>query len=285
MTPPAFPARLHGLLARDRPVGIVVRRGPSKRAAVYLWDRATDTITLGQWLKGRIYERRCDISPDGRHWIYFAMNGKWEEEAKGAWTAVARAGWLKALAFYPKGDCWEGGGLFTDDDRYWVNDRHFALDPAAYEARRPRRDPKATFPREYGAECPSVYFHRLQRDGWTRLASKTRLRDFLPAALTFWRDDTTIFTKPLPGGGTLVKRAHATIEPPPGAGCYWDEHAVLAPDGTIAEHPDWEWAEVDRDRLVWTEEGRLWAAAAPFDHPILLRDFNQDTFEPIAAPY
>jgi cytochrome bd-type quinol oxidase subunit 2 len=30
---------------------------------------------VGQWLKGRIYERRSDLSPDGKHLIYFAMNG------------------------------------------------------------------------------------------------------------------------------------------------------------------------------------------------------------------
>lgn len=52
------PARLHVLLARDAPSGLVIRRGASRQVAVIGWDRDTDTFALGQWLRGRIYERR-----------------------------------------------------------------------------------------------------------------------------------------------------------------------------------------------------------------------------------
>ena len=54
-------ARLHVLLARDTPMGLVIRRGPSKSVATILWNRETDDFQVGQWLKGRIYERRCDV--------------------------------------------------------------------------------------------------------------------------------------------------------------------------------------------------------------------------------
>ena len=56
---------------------MVIRRGPSKSVATLLWDRKRNTFHMGQWLKGRIYERRCDLSPDGKYLIYFAMNGWW----------------------------------------------------------------------------------------------------------------------------------------------------------------------------------------------------------------
>ncbi|MEK6804025.1 MAG: hypothetical protein AABZ34_15370 [Nitrospirota bacterium] len=72
------------LLAREAPVGLVIRRGPSRQVCTLLWDRRTDTFTLGQWFKGRIYERRCDLSPDGTHFIYFAMDGKWGGLSKGS---------------------------------------------------------------------------------------------------------------------------------------------------------------------------------------------------------
>ena len=36
------------------------------------WNLNTDEFTLGQWLYGRIYEYRCDLSPDGRYLLYFA---------------------------------------------------------------------------------------------------------------------------------------------------------------------------------------------------------------------
>lgn len=53
-----FPARIHILLARDEPIAVVIRRGPSKQVCTLLWNRRDDTFTLDQWLKGRIYEHR-----------------------------------------------------------------------------------------------------------------------------------------------------------------------------------------------------------------------------------
>src|SRR5947209_12822707 len=97
MASTSFPARLHVLLAREAPYGVVIRRGPSRQVCTVGWDRQTDRFAVGQWLKGRIYERRCDLSPDGRFLLYFAMNGRWHSEAKGAWTAISRAPYLKAI--------------------------------------------------------------------------------------------------------------------------------------------------------------------------------------------
>jgi hypothetical protein len=71
-----FPARLHVLMASQVPKAVVIRRGPAKSVCTVGWDRRSDRFELGQWLRGRIYERRADLSPDGRHLIYFAMNGK-----------------------------------------------------------------------------------------------------------------------------------------------------------------------------------------------------------------
>jgi len=90
------PPRLHALIARDKNIGIVIRRGPAKHVATFLWDISKDKFTIGQWMKGRIYERRSDLSADGKYFLYFAMNGKWESEAEGAWTAVSKAPYLKA---------------------------------------------------------------------------------------------------------------------------------------------------------------------------------------------
>ena len=86
----SFPARLHVLLASKAKVGLVIRRGPSKSVCTILWDQDHDTFRLGQWMRGRIYERRCDLSPDGTRFIYFAMNGRWQSDTKGSWTAISR---------------------------------------------------------------------------------------------------------------------------------------------------------------------------------------------------
>lgn len=118
MTPPYFPARLPVLVPSNSSNAVVIRRGPSKRTCVLSWDRETDDVNPGQWIKGRIYERRADVSPDGNVGIYFAMNGRWASESKGGWTAVARAPFLNAVAYLPKGDSWHGGGLFTGNRTY-----------------------------------------------------------------------------------------------------------------------------------------------------------------------
>lgn len=66
------PARIHAILARNGDSAVVFRRGPSNKVATIAWDRNTDAFTVGQWLRGRIYEYRCDLSPDGKYLLYFA---------------------------------------------------------------------------------------------------------------------------------------------------------------------------------------------------------------------
>ncbi len=76
MVAPTEPAcRVYAILARDGRSAVVFRRGPSRQVLVLRWWLGDDRIEPGQWLKGRIYERRCDLSPDGDLLIYFAA--KW----------------------------------------------------------------------------------------------------------------------------------------------------------------------------------------------------------------
>ena len=273
--PDAFHARIHVLLAREAPLGVVIRRGPSKRVCTLLWDRSTDEFRIGQWLKGRIYERRSDLSPDGRHLIYFAMNGQWESETQGSWTAISSAPYLKAFALFGKGDCWHGGGLFTGTGRYWLNDAiaHWTIRDTAEV----RRDPEYNPTREFGGECPSVYYVRLLRDGWTLVRREN---------LGKWKA-LSVFEKPAPGGWTLRKIAHEEVGSPPGKGCYWDEHELDGPGGPIA-CPEWGWAEVDGQRLVWAASGKLFGGRlgeGGLAEEVELHDFNGMEFEPIRAPY
>ena len=65
-------ARIHAILPRKGNKAVVFRRGPASCVAVIGWDLATDTFKVGQWLRGRIYPFRCDLSPDGEYLLYFA---------------------------------------------------------------------------------------------------------------------------------------------------------------------------------------------------------------------
>jgi hypothetical protein len=51
---------------------VVIRLEPSKSVCTLLRDRGRGEFKLGQWLRGRIYERRCDLSPDGKHFFFSA---------------------------------------------------------------------------------------------------------------------------------------------------------------------------------------------------------------------
>jgi hypothetical protein len=275
--PKRFPARLHVLLARDDDTAVVIRRGPAKRVCTMSWDRRTDRFKLGQWLDGRIYERRCDLSPDGRHLIYFAMNGRWDTRAKGAWTAISRAPYLKALSLFAKGDCWHGGGLFLSGKDYWLNDGygHTVLEngaPLSRQARYPWHE-------HYGGECLGGYYIRLQRDGWEMKRSGKKGRG----------NRTTVFEKRINDHWLLRKHAHATIDHPVGTGVYFDTHALVH-SRTGEERPflDWEWADVDGGRVAWAAGGKMHAArvkASGLGEPVELHDFNDMAFERIRAPY
>jgi hypothetical protein len=274
---PRFSARLHVVLARDALLGVVFRRGPSKQVCTILWDRKTDKFSVGQWLKGRIYERRSDISQDGKYLIYFAQKGSWSSEAKGSWTAISKAPYLKAVAIFPKGDCWNGGGLFTNANRYWLNDGcgHTVLRDTTLV----RRDLKFKPATNNGGECLSVYYPRLLRDGWQHVEHIRHAQ---------W-NDLDYFEKTLPHGWVVRKIAHAEIGAPPGKGCYWDEHELIhSASSQCVSYADWEWAEVDRNRLVWAQAGKLFAgkiAKQGLVNEVQLFDFNDMQFEPLEAPY
>ena len=272
-TPAFCPPRLHVLLARNANYAVILRRGPSKTTCAIGWDRRKDTFTVGQWVRARIYERRSDLSPDGKHLIYFAMNGRWTSKTGGSWTAVSRAPYLKAITLLGKGDCWHGGGLFRNDRRYWLNDGHGHK--PLLQSPRVTRDADWSPKNDYGGECLHVYFNRLQRDGWA--AADTTQPDCAD-----WS-----FTKPINNGWVLWKHCgHGTRR---GQGVYHDRHALVrAESDEVLNFPEWEWADLDRGRLVWSEGGRLHAAyikSTGLKDVTLLHDFNDMTFAPIAAPY
>ena len=115
--------RLYAILARDGRSAVVFRRGPSRKVLVLRWWLKSDKIELGQWFHGRIYERRCDLSADGELLLYFAA--KWRAPIA-SWTALSRTPYLTALALWPKGDAWGGGGMIDGPKVVCLN--HASMD-------------------------------------------------------------------------------------------------------------------------------------------------------------
>jgi hypothetical protein len=110
-----MPCRLFVIPARTAPVAVILRRGPSRWSQVIAWDTHRDVFTEGAWLKGRIYEDRCDLSPDGALLLYFCHGGRSRPGYTDSWTAVSRLPWLHALALWPWGTTYGGGGRFVGD--------------------------------------------------------------------------------------------------------------------------------------------------------------------------
>jgi hypothetical protein len=160
--------RLHLLQAQGARIGVIFRRGPSKHVELVRWDMSHDDFERGQWFHGRIYERRSDLSPDGELLLYFAS--KFSRRTTGdreytyAWTAVSKPPWLTAIALWPKGDCWHGGGLFLGPRRLMLNHKPDVAEPHP-EHRPPRQLKVEPNPDAHGENEP-IYARRLTRDGW-----------------------------------------------------------------------------------------------------------------------
>lgn len=108
-------ARLFVIPARDEPVALIVRRGPSDWCHLIQWETRRDVFTHGAWIRARIYEDRCDLSPDGKLFIYFARGRPTDPSYTHAWTAISRVPWLFALTLWPQGTTYYGGGRFVEN--------------------------------------------------------------------------------------------------------------------------------------------------------------------------
>lgn len=278
------PCRVFVILAREARVAAVFRRGPSKACRLLRWALDKDAFEPGQWIRGRVYERRCDLSPDGKYLIYFAQNFARPERTGGSWTAISKLPWWTALALWKKGDCWHGGGFFVDDRTVYVRqptEDTKILDVGRSFERRFRLAPKFPYAFSVGnSECLGIYYPRLVRDGWRYVGGTSR-----DGA------DIATFEKASPKrpDAVLVKHAYAGLAPPdPGLGCYFDRHLLrLSGAGGEIDLATTEWADWDRDgTLLTSREGRLFRHMLS-DHGTDEReliDLNPMTFDPEPSP-
>jgi hypothetical protein len=193
---------------------------------------------MGQWFKGRIYEKRCDLSPDGTKLIYFAqkINRRTLNDPKYsyAWTAISRPPYLTALALWRKGDCWNGGGLFETNSRVWLN---HAEGGGAHPDKQPRE---------------LEVLHKIDQRG----EDDTVLDKRLDTESRFITDSPEIRERPSPDGRFLL-RMRMTIR---GFAAVYD-FAYQATGGEMTPIEGAEWADWDqRGRLAFVRAGKLFAA-------------------------
>ena len=240
--------RLFVLLARSAPFGVIFRRGPSSQVLLIKWDIERDSFEYGQWLKGRIYERRCDLSPKGDMLLYFAAN--WREPYQ-SWSAISRPPFLTALALWPKGDGWGGGGLFASSDSVLLNHRELetALAP---DTTLPAWLSVAPFGDRPGwGEDDPLWSARLQRDGWKVTAYPQKTKDDFGAKVWIEYEPPITWEKshPLRPNEYTLRMSILGMKEQNGP-WYLVDHSVIGKDGSLETIGRSDWAD-------WSPKGDL----------------------------
>lgn len=243
-TTPRAKCRLYVILARKASRAVIFRRGPSTHVGLFLWHLDTDRVEEGQWLRGRIYERRCDLSPSGEHLVYFAA--KWATPTA-TWTAVSRPPWLTALGLWPKGDAWGGGGHFDEELSLAVHHAPSSITIAPGDVL-PRKLKIRDSGLGRGEDRPS-WGTRMLRDGW-KCASAGRHDEYSFARPVAWHfDPPEEWTRVCPkvASRLLSMRLHGVAEK--GGDWYLIDHLVRDGERTL-ELGRTEWAD-------WAPNGDL----------------------------
>ena len=107
------PPRIYCIPATEAPVVAVFRRGPTNWAHVGRWDLSTPRYEPGAWLDGRIFPRRCDLSPNGQFLCYVAHKPTASWELGDAYISVSKLPWLTALHAFGTCGTWTRGYCFT----------------------------------------------------------------------------------------------------------------------------------------------------------------------------
>jgi hypothetical protein len=282
--------RLYVIQAREADSAVVFRRGPSKRVMLIGWNTSDDTLVDGQWLKGRIYERRCDLSPNGDLLLYFAASYR---KPYFSWSAVSRPPFLTALAMWPKGDGWGGGGLFETSRRILLNHRDKEMDladgfkvPKRFEVR-----PFGVYA-GWGEDNP-VWFERLEREGWIRSSEGASKWNAPDAEVWIQFDPAPSWDKQHPRwAGRYVLRMSLLGVKEKNGPWYLIDHTVIDKVGNPVlplGKTDWaDWAH--SGDLLFAKGGKLWRLRMSVDEPpsidqaALVADLSDRVFEARKAP-
>lgn len=246
--------RIFAILASNAPVAVIFRRGPSRQVLLIKWNLRNDTLEYGQWFRGRIYERRCDLSPSGELLIYFAA--KYKEPLR-SWTAISKPPYLSALALWPKGDGWGGGGVFESRRSLQLNHR-----PGEDELAKGfhlKKNMRVALYGEYsgrGEDFP-IYHSLLSRRGWKLVDEGEPKETDCNAKITREYTRPIAYEKSDPWGRRLrmlIKGVSQNND-----AWYWIDYEVLNErDGLLFTLPRTDWADWDSDGdLVFAKDGKL----------------------------
>jgi hypothetical protein len=253
-------AKVFVLIPEKSNNALVIRRGPAKHVGIFSWNLKTNRISVAQWLKGRIYEYRSDLSPDGSLLMYSANKNGF------SFTVISKAPWLKALSLWKNvGGC--GGGLLINNKDYMLFDGSESYN----ELRAAKLTGIASDKRLYRN---GTYPERLRRFGWDLQEEKK---------------EQLVFSKRLGKNSKIEKLWHRwQLTSGTNTPSEWESHRLTLHDVTL-EMESWEWCEVFQGSLLWSENGCLFKAPIKNFSDIktveLIYDFNDEKIQLLDAPY
>jgi len=265
---------LYVLTATRAPVAAVFLRQPGKSWMVARWDLQTGELEQGAWLRGTLYPRRCDLSPDGTVLYYFLAKSSARPflgmTGRQTFSALSKLPWVYALAAWRESGTWTRGYHFAEAGRWDIGEpQHGSADGL-----RTRLGLARTAPEQYATE---------RRRGWVE-HELCPPRDPHDA----WDENrSVVLAKPAPTGAmrlVLTDRG-------------WDPQAPGAIDGRAPEYSleigerttvldDALWADWHPGGvlLVATEDSRLQIREPDGRRVVVERDLSQLRPDPRPAP-
>lgn len=305
----AAASSIYGLIARDGRSVTVFRRGPSKQVRLVRWWLKDNRIEPGQWLKGRIYERRCDLTPDGETLVYFAAQYHKPQET---WTAISKTPYLTALAIWPGFGAWGGGGLFADNKTLGLN--HASLERMVPSTSKPPSwDPLGPAPSYLpklpisvkplweqagkGEDSP-IQHMRMLRDGWDVISHGDAYPHGSKEGYSWLLSDPQIFERacPVKRAGVLLRRRLKGVGKRDGRWYDEDFEVVRIKDGAVVRLIEGcTWADwYQKGDLLFAHKGCLYRlprdqagneATNPTDGATCVADLNDMTFCEVPPPH
>jgi hypothetical protein len=291
-------ARVEAILARNAATAVIFRRGPTRHVRMLKWNLRTDKIQPGQWIDARVHVTRCDLTPDGELVASFVASYR---RAPGTWTAISRPPWFTALAVWPKGDTWGGGGLFVSDDHFLLaHDERIRHGVDEFKLLDGFTLPKRFRVRSFNRHSPVVHCEaeraRMLLSGW-RFVQRAVNAPQPDTAMNYPFERPEIMARPLDSAKRPRFELRRFVD---GYGPRRDQDPFRimraeVHDLETATSRDLgriDWADADhKGDVLWSKGGKLFRLAGPGRHgmtldaePALVADLNDMSFAAIAAP-
>lgn len=207
-------------------------------------------------------------------------------------SAVSRPPYLSALALWPKGDGWGGGGHFSKKERILLNHRASETELGPDSSIPPWLTVDQFGDRPGWGEDEPVWFARLRRDGWKLTSHPEKTKDDWGARVMVEYDPPIHWQKshPLMPNAYTLQMSILGIKEVDGP-WYLIEHSIIENDGNVKTIGRSEWADWSQTGdLLFSQSGCLFrlrcngVVLGPIKASEQIADFSDLKFQTCEAP-